>query len=62
MVGAVACLSAYTGIGVVVHGSSGCWFYPSSLLKTDLGCTDLSAEEAVMGSGERVRAVVESAL
>jgi len=62
MVGAVACLSAYTGIGVVVHGSSGCWFYPSSLLKTDLGCTDLSAEEAVMGSGERVRAVVEAAL
>ena len=62
MVGAVACLSAYSGMGVVVHGSSGCWFYPSSLLKIDLGCTDLSAEDAILGTGDRVRAVVEAAL
>lgn len=62
MVGAVACLSSYAGLGVVVHGSSGCWFYPSSLLKTDLTCTDLSAEDAVMGSGDRLRTVVQAAL
>lgn len=62
MVGAVACLSAYSGIGIVIHGSSGCWFYPSSLLKTDLLCTDLSAEDAILGAGDRVRAVVEAAL
>ncbi len=62
MVGAVACLSAYTGLGVVVHGSSGCWFYPSSLLRVELGCTELSAEDAVLGAGARVRTVVGTAL
>lgn len=62
MVGAVACLSAYGGLGVVVHGSSGCWFYPSSLLRVELGCTELTAEDAVLGAGDRVRSVVLAAL
>ncbi len=62
MVGAVAALSAYDGLGVVVHGSSGCWFYPSSLLRVDLGCTDLSSADAVLGAEKRVRATVEAML
>lgn len=62
MVGAVAALSAYEGLGVAVHGSSGCWFYPSSLLRVDLGCTDLSSVDAMLGSEERARATVESLL
>jgi nitrogenase molybdenum-iron protein alpha/beta subunit len=62
MVGAVAALSAYDGLGVVVHGSSGCWFYPSSLLRVDLGCTDLSSADAVLGAERRARATVEAML
>ncbi len=62
MVGAVAALSAYDGLGVVVHGSSGCWFYPSSLLRVDLGCTDLSSADAVLGAERRVRETVEAML
>ncbi len=62
MVGAVGALSAYDGLGVVVHGSSGCWFYPTSLLRADLGCTDLSSADAVLGAERRVRATVEAML
>lgn len=62
MVGAVAALSAYDGLGVVVHGSSGCWFYPSSLLRVDLGCTDLSSADAILGAEGRARATVEAML
>lgn len=62
MVGAVAALSAYDGLGVAVHGSSGCWFYPSSLLRVELGCTDLSGADAVLGGETRARATVEAML
>jgi nitrogenase molybdenum-iron protein alpha/beta subunit len=62
MVGAVAALSAFDGLGVAVHGSSGCWFYPASLLRADLGCTDLSTGDAVLGGEARVRATVEAML
>ena len=62
MVGSVAALSAYDGLGVVVHGSSGCWFYPSSLLRVDLGCTDLTSADAVLGAERRVRETVEAML
>ncbi|NLX50448.1 MAG: oxidoreductase [Methanospirillum sp.] len=62
MVGAVAALSSYEGLGVVVHGSSGCWFYPSSLLRVDIGCTDLSSEDAILGGEARVRAAVREVL
>ncbi|MEN6343245.1 MAG: nitrogenase component 1 [Methanospirillum sp.] len=62
MVGAVAALSSYDGLGVAVHGSSGCWFYPSSLLRVDLGCTDLSGEDAVLGTETRARTTVEAML
>lgn len=62
MVGAVAALSGYDGLGVAVHGSSGCWFYPTSLLRVDLGCTDLSGADAALGSEKRARATVEAML
>jgi hypothetical protein len=62
MVGAVACLSAYEGIGIVIHGSSGCWFYPSSLLRVEIGCTDIHPADAIFGARDRVRARVEAAV
>ncbi len=62
MVGAVAALSAYDGLGVAVHGSSGCWFYPSSMLHVELGCTDLSSADAVLGGEKRARATIEAML
>lgn len=62
MVGAVAALSGYDGLGVAVHGSSGCWFYPSSLLRIDLGCTDLSGADAILGAEKRARQTVEAML
>jgi nitrogenase molybdenum-iron protein alpha/beta subunit len=62
MVGAVAALSGYDGLGVAVHGSSGCWFYPAALLRVELGCTDLSGDDAVLGGEKRARATVEAML
>ncbi|QYZ80378.1 oxidoreductase [Methanofollis formosanus] len=58
MTGAVACLSGFTGLEVVIHGSSGCYFYPASLLKRPVHATLLVEDEVIMGSEERLRSVV----
>ena len=36
MTGAAACLAGFEGITVVIHGSSGCYYYPATLLHAPL--------------------------
>lgn len=59
MTGAAAALSGFDGLGVLIHGSSGCYYYPSSLLHADLHGTCITGEEVIFGAEERLRAVVE---
>ncbi|MDK2974464.1 MAG: hypothetical protein PWP08_835 [Methanofollis sp.] len=58
MCGAVSCLSGFAGIEVVIHGSSGCYFYPASLIQRPLHATLIMEEEVIFGSEERLRQVV----
>jgi nitrogenase molybdenum-iron protein alpha/beta subunit len=62
MAGAVACLSGFRGLGVIIHGSSGCYFYPSTILHTDLSSTFLVEEDVVFGAEERIRETVDTLL
>jgi hypothetical protein len=43
---------------VVIHGSSGCYYYPKSLIKAPLYGSFIMQEEVVFGAGERLRSVV----
>jgi nitrogenase molybdenum-iron protein alpha/beta subunit len=58
MCGAVSCLSGLSGLDVVIHGSSGCYFYPASLLQTPIHATLIMEEEVIFGAEERLRRVV----
>ena len=52
MTGAAACLAGFSGLGVIVHGSSGCFYYPASLLHRQLHGTCITGEEVVFGADE----------
>ncbi len=58
MTGAAAVLAGFSGLCVIVHGSSGCYYYPRSLLKVPLYSTYLLESEIVFGTVERLREVV----
>ncbi|MFA5237328.1 MAG: nitrogenase component 1 [Methanoregula sp.] len=58
MTGAAACLAGFEGISVVIHGSSGCYYYPSTLLHAPLHGTFILENEVVFGSGDRLREVI----
>ncbi|WP_067049573.1 nitrogenase component 1 [Methanofollis ethanolicus] len=58
MCGAASCLSGFSGLDVVIHGSSGCYFYPASLLQTPIHATLIVEEEVIFGAEERLRRVV----
>ncbi|MDD1719430.1 MAG: nitrogenase component 1 [Methanoregulaceae archaeon] len=58
MTGAAACLAGFSGLGVIVHGSSGCFYYPASLLHRQLHGTCITGEEVVFGADERLRSVI----
>ena len=51
MTGAAACLAGFEGISVVIHGSSGCYYYPATLLHAPLHGTFILENEAIFGSG-----------
>jgi len=59
LTGAVTALSGFSGIAVVIHGSSGCYFYPATLLHNDLHSTFLVEQEVIFGSSERLVEVVK---
>jgi len=59
MSGAAACLAGFDDIGVVIHGSSGCLFYTSSLLEPAVYGTCIIESEAIFGTIDRLRDVVD---
>jgi len=58
MTGAAACLAGFEGIHVVIHGSSGCYYYPSTLLNAPLYGTFILENEVVFGSDRRLKEVI----
>ncbi|MBN1194933.1 MAG: oxidoreductase [Methanomicrobiaceae archaeon] len=58
MAGAAACLSGFHDLGVILHGSSGCYYYTQSLVQAPLHCTTLACEDVIFGAEERLRALV----
>jgi nitrogenase molybdenum-iron protein alpha/beta subunit len=60
MTGAAACLAGCSGVSVVIHGSSGCYFYPSTLLHAPLHGTFILENEVIFGSEDRLLDVIGS--
>jgi nitrogenase molybdenum-iron protein alpha/beta subunit len=58
MTGAAACLAGFRGIAVVIHGSSGCYYYPTTLLHAPLHGTFILENEVIFGSEDRLREVI----
>ncbi|MFA4861604.1 nitrogenase component 1 [Methanoregula sp.] len=58
MTGAAACLAGFEGMSVVIHGSSGCYYYPATLLHAPLHGTFILEHEVIFGSEERLLEVV----
>lgn len=58
MTGACAVLSGIEGVSVIVHGASGCYFYPKSILRKPIYSTMLLESEIVMGTVDRLREVI----
>ncbi len=56
--GAAACLAGFGDLAVVIHGSSGCFYYPASLVQAPLYGTFITGEEVILGTGPRLREVV----
>jgi nitrogenase molybdenum-iron protein alpha/beta subunit len=59
MTGAVACLAGFDGITVVIHGSSGCFYYPATLLHVPLQGTFIMENEVIFGSEQRLHDVLD---
>ena len=59
MSGAAACLAGFDDVTVVIHGSSGCYYYPATLLHTPLKCTFILENEVIFGSEQRLQEVLE---
>lgn len=58
MTGAAAALAGLEGVAVVIHGSSGCYYYPTTLLHAPLHGTFILENDVVFGSGDRLREVI----
>jgi len=58
MTGAVACLAGFEGMHVVIHGSSGCYYYPATLLDAPLHGTFILENEVIFGSEDRLKEVI----
>jgi nitrogenase molybdenum-iron protein alpha/beta subunit len=58
MTGAAACLAGFSGLAVVIHGSSGCYYYPATLLHAPLHGTFILENEVIFGSEDRLTEVI----
>jgi len=58
MTGAVACLAGFSDLGVIVHGSSGCYYYTETLVPVPVHSTFLVEEEVIFGAERRLQEVV----
>ena len=59
MTGAVSCLAGIDGIGTIIHGPGGCYYYPATVLHREIHCTFLIEEDIICGTGEQLRDLVE---
>ena len=58
MTGAVSCLGGIAGMGVIIHGSSGCYYYPATVLHRELHCTFLIEQDIIFGAADRLRTLI----
>jgi nitrogenase molybdenum-iron protein alpha/beta subunit len=58
MTGSVAALAGFSDLGVVLHGSSGCYYYTESVVRAPVHCTFIVEEEIIFGAEDRLRQVV----
>ena len=59
MTGAAACCAGFEGLTVVIHGSSGCYYYPATLLHAPLHGTFIMENEVIFGTEQRLREVLD---
>ena len=59
MAGAVSCLSGIEDLAVVIHGSSGCYYYPATLMPGELFGTFLQEREVIFGGAARLSEVLQ---
>jgi nitrogenase molybdenum-iron protein alpha/beta subunit len=59
MTGACACLAGFENVTVVIHGSSGCYYYPATLLHAPLHGTFILEHEVIFGSEQRLHEVLD---
>ncbi len=62
LTGAVSFLAGFSDLAVVIHGSSGCYYYPKSLVKRPLHGSFILHDEVIFGTGARLRSVVSEVL
>lgn len=62
MVGAASCLAGFSDLGVIIHGSDGCYNYADMVVPDPLNCTYLIEDEIVFGASERLKEVADAAL
>jgi nitrogenase molybdenum-iron protein alpha/beta subunit len=60
MTGAASCLAGFDGIGVIIHGPSGCYFYPATILHRPLYCSFLISDDIVCGTADRLHELISS--
>ncbi|WOF15378.1 oxalate:formate antiporter [Methanoplanus sp. FWC-SCC4] len=60
MTGAASALAGLTDVGVVIHGSSGCYFYADMAVPDSLHSTFLIQDEVIFGAEDRLLEVVDS--
>ena len=60
MVGAASCMAGISDIGVIIHGSAGCYNYAEVAIPDPLNCTYLIEEEIVFGTERRLREIADA--
>ena len=59
MAGSAACCAGFEGLTVVIHGSSGCYYYPATLFHAPLHGTFILENEVIFGTEQRLREVLD---
>ncbi|MBQ3719019.1 MAG: oxalate:formate antiporter [Methanomicrobium sp.] len=60
MTGAASALAGISDMGVIIHGSSGCYYYADMAVPDTLHSTFIVQDEVIFGSADRLKEIVES--
>jgi len=60
LTGAAAALAGIGGIGVVIHGSAGCYYYPSSVLHLPLYCSSVTDRDIILGTEDALVRTIDA--